>query len=208
MGAARVSTTSTGYDDDQADASTASVFAIGDGSELDPADAPKPIDEQRADAERFSMRALDRRGVSASEMRTLLAKHDLDDTVVSDEVDRLLRVGLLNDEELAMELVDRLHTRKKLGRQAIVQELRRRGIEQETIDLVLEADDDGPDAERARAVELATKRAGTMRSLDRATAERRLSGFLMRKGYGSSTVRYAVDRALNGGSAMRTVRFE
>jgi regulatory protein len=40
-----------GYDDDGADATTASVFSISGGEEIDPADAPRPLDEQRVDAE-------------------------------------------------------------------------------------------------------------------------------------------------------------
>lgn len=203
-----------GYDHDaEADAPTASVFAILGGDELDPEDVPRPLDEQRADAERFSMRALGRRGLSTSEMRKTLTQHDLDPDVVEGEIGRLTRVGLLDDVALATELVDRLHERKGLGRQGVVAELRRRGIDQVAIDAALDAAADDQDDEFVRALDLAAKRAGQLRGLDRATAERRLSGFLMRKGYGSGVVRIAVERALDG-SARRpttgggTVRFE
>lgn len=202
-----------GYDEDTADAATASVFAIASGDEIDPADAPRPLDEQRADAERISMRALGRKGVSESEMRQLLTKQDLDADVVEHEVARLVRVGLLDDVALATDLVDRLHERKGLGRQGVVAELRRRGIDQAAIDAALEAATDDADDEFVRAIELAEKRAPQLRGLDRATAERRLSGFLMRKGYGSGVVRIAVERALDGPprrspSGGGTVRFE
>ncbi|QCR43048.1 hypothetical protein C1N91_05310 [Curtobacterium sp. SGAir0471] len=202
-----------GYDDDTADAATASVFAIASGDEIDPADAPRPLDEQRADAERVSMRALGRKGVSESEMRQLLTKQDLDTAVVEHEVARLVRVGLLDDVALATDLVDRLHERKGLGRQGVIAELRRRGIDQAAIDAALEASADDADDEFVRANELAEKRARQLRGLDRATAERRLSGFLMRKGYGAGVVRVAVERALDGPprrspSGGGTVRFE
>jgi regulatory protein len=190
----------TGYEsDDEADADTASVFSITGGEEIDPADAPRPLDEQRADAERLSMRSLGRKGVSESEMRTTLTKNDLDPAVVDDEIERLTRVGLLDDVALATDLVDRLHDRKGLGRQGVVSELRRRGIDQAAIDAALEAAADDDDDEFVRAIELAQKRAGQFRGLDRATAERRLSGFLMRKGYNGGVVRIAVERALDGG---------
>jgi regulatory protein len=53
------------------------------------------------------------------------------------------------------------------------------------------------------------KRAGSLRGLDRATAERRLNGYLMRRGYRSDTVRRAVEKALpRGGSSRGGVRFE
>ncbi|PCN48304.1 hypothetical protein Csp2054_07750 [Curtobacterium sp. 'Ferrero'] len=203
-----------GYDHDhEADAPRASVFAIVDGEELDPEDAPRPLVEQRADAERVSMRALGRRGVSTSEMRKTLAQHDLDPGVVEDEIVRLTRVGLLDDVALATDLVDRLHARKGLGRQGVVAELRRRGIDQGAIDTALDAAADDEDDEFVRALDLAAKRAGQLRGLDRETAERRLAGFLMRKGYNSGVVRIAVQRALDGtgrrpASGPGTVRFE
>ena len=203
-----------GYDEDStADASTASVFAIDSGAEIDPADAPRPIDEQRADAERLSMRALSRKGVSESELRKMLAENDLDADVVEYEIERLTRVGLVDDVALATDLVDRLHDRKGLGRQGVVAELRRRGIDQAAIAAALEAAADDEDDEFVRAIELAQKRAGQLRGLDRATAERRLSGFLMRKGYNGGVVRIAVERALDGGGRPKggprgPVRFE
>jgi regulatory protein len=202
-----------GYDDDGADATTASVFSISGGEEIDPADAPRPLDEQRADAERLSMRALGRKGVSESELRTMLTGNDLEPDVVEHEIERLTRVGLLDDVALATDLVDRLHDRKGLGRQGVVAELRRRGIGAEAIDAALDAAADDEDDEFVRAIELAQKRVGQLRGLDRATAERRLSGFLMRKGYNGGVVRIAVERALDGGGPKPggprgTVRFE
>jgi regulatory protein len=189
-----------GYDTDtEAQAASASVFAIAGGAEIDPADAPRPVAEQRADAERLSMRALGRKGISESELRTLLTRQELDADVVEYEIERLTRVGLLDDVALATDLVDRLHDRKGLGRQGVVAELRRRGIDQVAIDAALEAAADDEDDEFVRANELAEKRAGQLRGLDRATAERRLSGFLMRKGYSGGVVRVAVERALDGG---------
>lgn len=203
-----------GYDaETEASASSASVFSIAGGAEIDPADAPRPVDEQRADAERLSMRALGRKGVSESELRTLLTKQELDAEVVEHEIERLTRVGLLDDIALATDLVDRLHDRKGLGRQGVVAELRRRGIDQTAIDAALDAAADDEDDEFVRAIELAEKRAGQLRGLDRATAERRLSGFLMRKGYSGGVVRIAVERALDGGGRRPSgprgsVRFE
>lgn len=200
--------------EDEATARTASVFSIAGGAEIDPADAPRQIDEQRADAELISMRALGRKGVSTSELRSTLMRNDLDADVVEQEIERLTRVGLLDDVALATDLVDRLHDRKGLGRQGVVAELRKRGIDQAAIDAALDAAADDDDDEFLRAVELAQKRAGQLRGLDRATAERRLSGFLMRKGYNGGIVRIAVERALDGGGGPRpggprgTVRFD
>jgi regulatory protein len=164
---------------------------------------PETEGERSARAENISMHALARRGVSSNEMRDLLAKRDLDESTIEFEVGRLERVGLLDDRELAENLVRQLTERKGLGRQAITSELRRRHIDAQYIDEALEASDTG--SEVARATELAVKRAPQLRSLDATTAHRRLSAFLMRKGYSGSVVSAAVATALSPG---RTVRFE
>ncbi len=150
--------------------------------------------EQAARAENISMYALARRGMSSAEMTTLLQSRELDDDIVDHEVARLERVELLNDEQLAADLVRTLHERKGLGRTAINAELRRRKLDASAIEIALE-DLDG-DHELSRAKELAIKRAPQLRSLDNETARRRLSGFLMRKGYSGSVVSAAIAAAL------------
>lgn len=166
-------------------------------------------EDDQADVERISMRALGRRQLSVAEMRSALTRHGVSAEHAEAEVMRLERVGLLDDSSLACELVDRLRRRKGLGRVALVQELRRRAIAQPVIDAAIESDDPADDGDAARAIELATRRASQLRQLDRETAERRLAGYLMRKGYSGSAVRTAVQRALDGNhSSGSAVRFE
>ncbi|MFZ7088077.1 regulatory protein RecX [Curtobacterium sp. RRHDQ10] len=185
---------------DGVDHARAHVADADANPDADDETAPRSIEDARADAEKISMRTLGRRGVSTAELRTALRRHELDADVIEHEIDRLTRVGLLDDEQLAADLVDRLHDRKGLGRQGVSAELRRRGIEPAVVEQVLAGDDPEDDdaAEAERALELAVKRAGQMRGLDRETAERRLSGFLMRKGYNGAVVRSAVRTALDG----------
>jgi regulatory protein len=151
-------------------------------------------DRAIARAENVSMHALTRRGMSRWELEKTLMSRELDEQVVADELERLERVGLIDDAVLAENFVRTQHERKGLGRQALSAELRRRHIDQEHIDAALEQVDD--DDEQSRATELALKRAPQLRSYDLETAKRRLTGFLMRKGYSSSVVRSAVDTAL------------
>lgn len=146
-------------------------------------------------AENVSMRALTRRGMSRWELEKTLLSRELDEEVVSAELDRLEGVGLLDDAALAETFVRTQHDRKGLGRGAITAELRRRHIDQEHIDAALEQVDD--DGEQSRATELAVKRAGQLSSYDLETAKRRLHGFLSRKGYSSAVVRAAIDEALS-----------
>ncbi|WP_169795873.1 regulatory protein RecX [Curtobacterium ammoniigenes] len=163
-----------------------------------------------AAVERLSIRALSRRQLSSSELRAALQRHDTPADAIDAEIARLERVGLLDDHALAGELIDRLRTRKQLGRIALVQALRQRGLPAAVIDEALDADTATDDDEASRVNELAERRAAQLRNLDRATAERRLAGFLQRKGYSGSLVRDAVTRALGGAApgSTSTVRFE
>lgn len=179
---------------------------LADVSDADDGDV-ESRDDAKARAENISLHALSRRGVSSHEMAKTLRSRDLPEEIVLEEVERLERVGLLNDVELAENLVQSKQDRKGLGKGAITAELRQRGLAQEAIESAIADIDD--DEEQARATEWAVKRAGQLRGLDQATAERRLSAFLMRRGYRSEVIRRALEEALPRGGARRGgVRFE
>jgi regulatory protein len=154
-----------------------------------------------ARAANVSIHQLARRGMSRWELQQVLEKRDITDDVAEAELDRLERVGLLDDAALAVTLVYTQHTRKGLGRSAIAHELRRRHIDPDIIEDALSeiADDD----ERERALELAHKRIGQLNSVDDDTAYRRLNGFLARKGYSSEIIRAAVESAMKTRSGVR-----
>ena len=141
-----------------------------------------------------SINALARKGMSSAEMSDLLEAREVDPDEVVLEVQRLEAAGLLDDRVLAEHLVRTLQERKGLGRSAINAELRRRKVDQAAIDEALDTVD--VDDELERCLEVAVKRASQLRSYDRATAERRLSAFLMRRGYAGSVISAAVAQAL------------
>ena len=157
----------------------------------------------KARAERISMHALTRRGMSQREVERSLRARELDDDTVASELDRLEGVGLIDDMALAQNLVGTLQERKGLGRSAIAAELRRRLLAPAAIEYALDLIEMSDELCRAR--EIAVKRATQLRSYDRETAVRRLSAFLMRRGYSGSTVRAAVEHALPStpGSSVR-----
>ena len=146
------------------------------------------------DAERISLRALTRRGLSQRELERTLRDRGIDEDTIGVEVERLTRVGLVDDLALAQTLVGALQERKGLGRSAIATELTRRLLAPTAIEYALELVDTGD--ELARAKELARKRAAQLGSLDRDAAIRRLTAYLARRGYSGSTIRAAVDQAL------------
>ena len=145
-------------------------------------------------AHHVSITALARRGLSRRETERHLRDRGFEEQEIADEVARLERDGYLDDVALAQNLVGTLQERKGLGRSAIAAELTRRLLAPAAIEYALELVDTGDELSRAR--EIALKRAGQLRHLDREVAVRRLSAFLARRGYGGSTIRAAVDQAL------------
>lgn len=158
------------------------------------AESARVADARRA--ENVTMHALARRGQSRSEVAELLRRREVDPIVAEAELDRLASVGLIDDRALAIDLVDRLRTRKKLGPSALRNELMQRKLDRAAIDEALaesaQADDDD------LLIELARDRARRLGGLDRSTAERRLVDFLARKGHTGSAARDAARRALDG----------
>ncbi len=171
--------------------------------ELEPGElAP---DKSARRAQNVSVHALTRRDRSRAELEGLLAARGLDPQAVARELERLERVGLIDDEALARDLVHRLRERKGLGRTAIAVELHRKRLDPEAISAALETVD--AEAEFETALRVATDRARQLRSLDHVAAKRRLSAYLARRGYGAGTVRAVVDEVLESGRASG-VRFE
>lgn len=171
--------------------------ALPDSALPEPA-LPDLADELAAEfhrAENVSLHALTRRGQSRRELERVLRSRDFSDEVIGHEVERLERVGLIDDIALAQNLVGSLQERKGLGRTGIAAELTRRLLSPAAIEYALELVDTGDELARAR--QLAAKRAPQLASYDRVTAERRLAGYLARRGYSGSTVRAAVDHALS-----------
>ncbi|MBH0131582.1 regulatory protein RecX [Salinibacterium sp. NK8237] len=155
---------------------------------------------------RVSMRALARRGMSSHEMTQFLGTREFESEEIEAEIERLEGSALLDDAALAETLTRTLRERKGLGSGGIIAELRRRKIDQEHIDAVVDFE---RDEEQERANEVALKRAPQLRSLDNETAKRRLSGFLLRRGYSGSVVSSAVTTALapGGGASSHGPRF-
>ena len=145
--------------------------------------------------EQTLLRKLHTHDMSVHEVMTWLRSKDAAEGDAAELVDKFERLNYLNDERLARELVSRLSERKGKSKSVIARELRQRGISSAVVDEALEAIDD--DDELSKATELALQRVRQFSKLDDATAERRLVGFLSRRGYSGQTVREACKEALS-----------
>lgn len=164
-----------------------------DGDDDESAETGLERDER---IDRIIVSRLRRSSLSIAEVRAALVEHGLDDHEVEEWIERYVRLGYLDDRRLAEQLVHSHAVRRGRGSGALVHELSRRGIDAELARDALDALD--PEVEFANASEVAVRRARQLAGLDRATAERRLSAFLLRRGYGSDVVRRAVTAALEG----------
>jgi regulatory protein len=165
---------------------------------VDDTEAPAPRERTKATrrAENVAIAALTRHDASEGEIRAKLVAKGLEQEDVEAELERLRGAGLLDDAAFAARLVDRLRERKGLGDQAIRSALRGRLVPPAVVDAVLADQAEDEETLEARLQEVADDRARRLASLPYDVAERRLTAYLMRKGYSGSAVRGAARSAL------------
>ena len=159
---------------------------------------------EREHAEKVLMQRLRGRSLSTSEAYKVLKATDIAPEEADAIIERFAELHYIDEEKLAEQIIHSHHERKGLGRAGVEAEMRRRGLD---ASVILDKLEELPDDEAERAIELACKRVRQLDRLDDQTIDRRLTGFLMRKGYASNAVRLAVKAALasrsGGGSGVR-----
>src|SRR5690606_30065309 len=143
----------------------------------------------------LALRALGRRDYSRKELQRYLEQKsqedsgdDLSSAAVAEVLDRLEQQGWL-DEDRAIEYQLSKTAFQKLGKQGKWQRLMRLGYAESAIQRAL---DDEADDEQARLLEIASQRLTQLGGLDQETAQRRLTGFLMRRGFAGQQVHATV----------------
>ncbi|MEV0292769.1 recombination regulator RecX [Nocardia sp. NPDC050710] len=161
------------------------------GSERDAERTPQGGTVEQA--KEACLRLLAVRARSRAELAQRLAAKGYTADITDRALDRLAEVGLIDDAAFAEQWVHSRHTFSGKGKQALAQELRRKGVAQVDAAPALEAitfDD-----EAARATDLVRRKLRTLpRDLDRDKTIRRLVGMLARRGYSQSTA-FAVVKA-------------
>jgi regulatory protein len=150
--------------------------------EADPPAEPQSRDQQSA-ARTVCLDLLTTRARTRAELAAELERRGFDADVAAVVLDRLVEVRLLDDAAFAEQWVDSRHRRRGLGRRALSQELRRKGVDTETADEAIAGLD--PETEREKARELVRRRLPSLDRVEPPAAARRLVGMLARKGYGA-----------------------
>jgi regulatory protein len=133
------------------------------------------------------------RARSRRELERRLVQAGFDAEEIGDVLERLERVGLVDDEAFARQVAEHAFGNKLAGRRAVTEKLAAAGVKADLIASVLEGH--GGD-EEARAFELAEARASRMGTLEPAKAFQRLTSLLVRRGYDPDLARRAARRAL------------
>lgn len=146
-------------------------------------------------AREVALRQLDTRSRSRAELHAAITQRGFHEDIAEEVLDRLTAVGLIDDAAFAAMIVrERFALRGATGR-ALREELQRKGIDSALITQAMSqisADD-----AYERALELAQRKARSMRGIDRRKAWGRLSGMLARKGYSSSICQRVIAEVLD-----------
>ncbi len=123
-----------------------------------------------------------------------LAQRGIPDQVADTVLNRFVEVGLIDDRAYAEAFVVAKHRDRALGVTALRTELRRKGVDEVTVDAAVQSLDQ--DAERERARALISRRVDSAMGDGVQAARRRLIGLLARRGYAADVARQVVDEAL------------
>ena len=118
---------------------------------------------------------------SRAQLAEKLAQRDVPEDVASHVLDRFTEVGLIDDAAYAEMVVRSARSSRGLGRRAVVQELRRRGVGPEDAEVALSGVDEEADEATARA--LLERRWRGWAGLSPQVRDRRAFGMLARKGF-------------------------
>lgn len=132
------------------------------------------------------------------ELDVRLRKREATPAQIREALDRLESTGILSDESVAQaEAASRLRRGEAPAR--VKQQLRRKGVAGDTAtEAVAGAMADDEFDEEAACRTVAEKRARSLTSDDPVAAERKLLGFLLRRGYGSGIARRVARSVLRG----------
>ncbi|NLG51087.1 MAG: hypothetical protein GX552_13350 [Chloroflexi bacterium] len=135
-----------------------------------------------------ALRFLSYRPRSEREMWQYLQRKKVDDETAAEVMQRLSRIGLVNDEEFARQWVASREANRPRGVWGLRAELRQKGV----ADKVIRAAVSDVDEEEG-ALRVASRRAVQLAGLDKQTFRHRLLSFLQRRGFSYDIARKVTD---------------
>lgn len=130
-----------------------------------------------------AMRFLSYRPRSESETRERLLKSGFEIQYIDSAVEKLKQLDYLNDSAFARSWTEDRNAFKPRSQRVLKMELKRKGIDSDTIDAAVAGSDDA-----ANARQLAVRKARTLPVTDFQVFRRRLGTYLQRKGFGYTVI--------------------
>ena len=163
-----------------------------ESADTKPAREKKPPTPERLEqrARNVLLHQLARSAKSTQQLRKILEQREIPSEIAERVLIRFTEVGLIDDQAYAETIVNSRRNFKGLSKSAIKRELNEKGVPAPLIEQAIEsitAEDD-----LAAAQDLAARRIRQMSALAKDVRERRLTGYLGRKGYPSSVVFAAI----------------
>jgi regulatory protein len=165
-----------GGDDHEGGADAATDSGSGADCDADPESVARSI----------VLRKLAARAHTRAELERVLKTKRVPEEAIDTVLDRMVEVGLVDDEVFARDWVESRQRRRFLSKSALRQELTRKGVEREEIESAVGAV--GAEDELAAARALAEKKAPALAKLDPQVRYRRMAGLLGRRGFSSGVV--------------------
>ena len=154
----------------------------------------EPSREEQARA--LCLRLLTARARTRAELSVQLVKRGYPDDVRDVVLDRLARVGLIDDAEFAEQWVESRRSSAGKGKRALAAELHTKGVDNDVITTVLAGIDAGAERDRAEQLVQARLRRENLDG-DQARVARRLVAMLARRGYDQTMAYNVVSVQLN-----------
>jgi regulatory protein len=151
------------------------------------------VDSLEEEIRQALLRTITRGSKSSGQLRTAMLGKEYPAELVDQLIERLTEVGLINDFQMAKDLVQSQLNRKAVAKSVLSRTLREKGFPKDAIDEALAEIDSDSELEAAKKV--AESRIRQLMKLEPEVRSRRLAGFLTRKGYSSSVVWAAVKHA-------------
>lgn len=137
-----------------------------------------------------ALKYLSYRPRSEAEVKENLRDHKFPEEDIFNVLERLRRVGLIDDARFAQTWVENRNEFRPRGRRALTYELRKKGVAEDLIDQTLEGLDEGQLAYQA-----ALQRASRWNHLELFDFRKKMYAYLARRGFGYSVISEATDRA-------------
>jgi len=152
-------------------------------------------DEEFQKAKKYVYTILARRMYSSKEISDKLKRQGYTEDIIEDVVFKMESYGYVNDEIFAEEWVQSRLNSKPKGRSAIKRELANKGIEEDTIENILNETLSEP-IQYDLALDLARRKIRSYREDDAMSAKRKLYAFLSRRGFGYDIVKSVMDEVM------------